>query len=124
MREDVTLTCIACPNGCDITVSFNEDGSIKEIKGNKCKNGIAYATSEVTAPTRILTSSVGVDGGDFRLCSVKTAEPIPKKLMREAVLELCKVRVKAPVNVGDVVYKDLLATGVDVVSTCEIKAVK
>ena len=27
-REDTVITCIACPNGCDIKVSFAEDGSI------------------------------------------------------------------------------------------------
>ena len=121
MRENVTLTCVACPNGCDVTVSFNEDGSIKEITGNKCKNGIAYATSEVTAPARILTTTVLVEGGDFRLCSVKTAEPIPKQMMKDAVKELAKIKINAPVNVGDIIMKDILGTGIDVVATARVK---
>ena len=118
--EDKTITCIACPNGCEITVSFDENGNISNISGNKCKNGIAYAQSEVTAPTRILTSSVLVENGDFPLVSVKTSNPIPKELMREAVKQLAQCVVKAPVHVGDVVCKNILNTGVDVVSTANV----
>ena len=123
-KDDVTITCIACPNGCDITVSFDENGEIKALSGNKCRNGIAYATAEVTEPTRILTTSVLVENGEFKLASVKTAEPIPKKLMREAVLALMNCTVEAPVKVGDVVFENLLDTGVNVVSTCNVERKK
>lgn len=119
-NENKTITCIACPNGCDVTVSFDDDGKISSITGNRCKNGITYATAEVTAPTRILTSSVLVENGEFALASVKTIQPIPKKLMREAVKALSDCKVQAPVSVGDVVLKNILDTGVDVVSTCNV----
>lgn len=121
-KEDVTITCIACPNGCDITISFDENGNIASIKGNKCKNGVAYATDEVTHPTRILTTSVLVNNGEFKLASVKTTAPIPKELMRKAVVALMECSVEAPVKVGDVVYENLLDTGVNVVSTCNVEA--
>lgn len=118
--EERILTCIACPNGCELTVSFDENGKIKNITGNKCKNGISYAESEVTAPTRILTSSVAVDNGNFSLISVKTSQPIPKSLMREAVKTLALCRVNAPIHVGDTVCENILNTGVDVVATCNV----
>ncbi len=119
-KEDITITCIACPNGCDIKVSFDEDGKIASFEGYKCKNGIAYARSEITAPERILTSSVTVINGDFVLASVKTASPIPKKLMRDAVKVIANVKAEAPIRVGDVILHDILGTGVDVVSTCNV----
>lgn len=120
-KNDVTITCIACPNGCDIKVSFDKDGNIEKLDGYKCKNGIAYAKSEVTSPERILTSSVAVKNGEFVLASVKTSKPIPKKLLRDAVKEIAKVKINAPVSVGDVVMQNILETGVDVVATCNVK---
>lgn len=118
--ENKTITCIACPNGCEITVFFDENGKISGVTGNKCKNGIAYAEAEVTMPTRILTSSVLVDNGDFPLASVKTSKPIPKALMKDAVKALSSCCVSAPVKVGDVVCENILDTGVDVVATCNV----
>ncbi|MBE5818129.1 MAG: DUF1667 domain-containing protein [Clostridiales bacterium] len=123
-REDVIITCIACPNGCDIKITFGDDGNIASMEGYKCKNGVTYATAEVTAPERILTSSVAVVGGAFRLASVKTQKPIPKALLIDAVKEIAKVKVKAPISVGDVLLEDLAGTGVQVVSTCNVQAEK
>ncbi len=120
-REDTVITCIACPNGCDIKVSFAEDGSIAKLEGYKCKNGITYATAEVTAPERILTSSVAVVGGEFKLASVKTSKPIPKGMMKDAVKALYSVKVNAPVKVGDVLVENILGTGADIVSTCVVE---
>lgn len=123
-REDVIITCIACPNGCDIKITFDDDGNIASMEGYKCKNGVTYATAEVTAPERILTSSVAVVGGTFRLASVKTQKPIPKALLIDAVKEIAKVKAKAPISVGDVLIEDLAGTGVQVVSTCNVQAEK
>lgn len=118
--EIKTITCIACPNGCDIEVSIDETGKVVNISGNKCKNGIAYATAEVTSPTRILTSTVLVENGEFKLASVKTSNPIPKSMLRDAVKVLAACKVQAPVSVGDVICSNILGTGVDVVSTCNV----
>ena len=122
-REDITITFIACPNGCDIKVSFDDDGNIASLDGYKCKNGVAYAKAEVTAPERILTSSVAVKNGDFVLASVKTSNPIPTKIMREAVKEISKIRVEAPIKVGDVILRNILDTGVDIVATCNVNKI-
>ena len=94
------------------------------MEGYKCKNGVTYATAEVTAPERILTSSVAVVGGVFRLASVKTQKPIPKAMLIDAVKEIAKVKATAPISVGDVLIEDLLGTGVQVVSTCNVAAEK
>ncbi len=122
-KEDRIITCIACPNGCDIRVIFDEDGNIAKLEGHKCKNGIAYAEAEVTRPERILTSSIAVLGGDFKLVSVKTASPIPKDMLRDAVGEIAKVKVHAPVKVGDVLMENIMGTGVDIVATSNVAKV-
>lgn len=110
------LTCIVCPNGCHLTVEI-EDRKIVNITGYECKRGLKYAEDEIIMPKRMLTTTVKAEGGHLPLVSVRTKEPIPKELLNEAILELSKISVKPPVNVGDVIVKNILDTGVDVIAT-------
>ena len=78
--KTVNLTCIGCPLGCQIEVIMDEDGEILLVTGNTCPRGENYARKEVTAPTRIVTSSVRVYGSKTgeRMVSLKTASDIPE----------------------------------------------
>ena len=112
------LTCIVCPRGCALTVELvNEDGKAKvlSVYGNGCRRGIGYAESECTAPTRTLTTTVRTSGGG--VVAVKTAAPIPKEKMMDAMDVLSRVTAKEPVKIGDVIVENILNTGVDVVAT-------
>ena len=55
--EKRELTCIGCPMGCALTVEL-ENGAVTAVHGNTCPRGDAYARKEVTAPTRIVTTTV------------------------------------------------------------------
>lgn len=110
------LTCIGCPMGCPVTVEMNGT-EIVSISGNTCPRGEAYARKEVTNPTRIVTSTVKVEGGTVDMVSVKTKEDIPKDKIFDCVRALKGVAVKAPVRIGDVILADVAGTGVDVVAT-------
>ena len=115
--ERETLTCIRCPRGCQVTVSL-EGGEVVAVEGNCCPRGEAYARKEVTAPERVVTTTVPVDGStDWVVVSVKTAGDVPKRLVESVVAELSGVRAEAPVHIGDVVLRDVCGTGVDVVAT-------
>ena len=65
------LTCIRCPIGCQLTVDVN--GDEVTVTGNSCPRGAEYGKKEVTAPTRIVTSSVRVSGGAVRFYIAETA---------------------------------------------------
>ena len=74
------LTCIGCPLGCQITVEFDDEKKqVVSVTGNSCKTGDIYARKEVTNPTRIVTSSIPVTGGDAVRVSCKTQHAIPEK---------------------------------------------
>ena len=107
------LTCIGCPMGCPLIVTM-EAGEVISVTGNTCKRGDVYARKEVTDPTRIVTSTVRVSGGDADMVSVKTKEDIPKGKIFECVKALKSVEVPAPVHIGDVLVKDVAGTGVDI----------
>ncbi len=110
------MTCIVCPVGCQMTVEQKEDGTI-DVTGNACKRGPKYAVAEMTNPTRVIPSTVVIENAMLPRLPVKTAEPIPKGQIFEAMEAINKVKVQAPVKTGDVVIKNLLGLGIDVVST-------
>lgn len=119
--EKVNLTCIGCPLGCALTVEM-EGGEVLSVTGNTCKNGEKYARKEMTHPTRIVTSTVRVAGGQLPVVSVKTASDIPKGKMFECVRELRTVEVPAPVEIGQVILPDVAGTGVCVIATKKVAA--
>ncbi|HIS27368.1 MAG TPA: DUF1667 domain-containing protein [Candidatus Pullilachnospira intestinigallinarum] len=114
------LTCIGCPMGCQVRVTM-EAGEIRRVEGNTCKRGDVYARKEVTNPTRIVTSTVRVTGGELPVVSVKTASDIPKNKIRECVLALKSIQVAAPVSIGEVVAENVAGTGVAIVATRNVE---
>lgn len=120
--EQKNLTCIGCPLGCQITVK-SENGEIVSVNGNTCKRGEDYARKEVTAPARIVTTTVKVSGGNTSVVSVKTKADLPKEKMFDCIRALKEVTVQAPVEIGDVVLKNVLDTGVDIVATKKVEAI-
>lgn len=114
------LTCIGCPMGCAVTVEIDETGQIAGVTGHTCKRGEDYARKEVTDPTRIVTSTVKVEGGTAEMVSVKTKTDIPKGKISACVDGLKGICVKAPVHIGDVIVSDIAGTGVDIVATKEV----
>lgn len=114
--ETRDLTCIGCPLGCSIVVTM-ENGEVTSVTGNTCPRGDAYARKEVTNPTRIVTSTVRVNGGSLPMVSCKTKEDIPKEKIFAVTEALKSVTLEAPVHIGDIVLKDVAGTGVDVVAT-------
>lgn len=118
--ETKNLTCINCPMGCSITVKM-DGGRIVSITGNTCKRGEDYAGKELTNPTRIVTTTVKVTGGQSNTVSVKTGKDIPKEKIFDCVRELKNVQVQAPVRIGDVVASDIAGTGIDVVATGNVE---
>ncbi len=113
---EVKLTCIACPMGCPLSVEMDGD-KVVSVTGNTCPRGKVYGEKEVTNPTRIVTSTVKVSGGDSVMVSVKTKNDIPKGKIFDVVKALKDVEIPAPVKIGDVVIADVAGTGVDIVAT-------
>ena len=75
--EKRELICIGCPMGCPLTVTL-DGGAVVTVQGNTCPRGDAYARREVTAPTRIVTTTVRVTGGALPAVSCKTRSDIQK----------------------------------------------
>lgn len=113
------MVCVSCPIGCAITVELDDNNEVISVKGNTCPRGDKYARQECTHPERMLTSTVKVEGGRLPVVPVKSATPIPKEMLFDAMTEVNKVTLKAPVKIGDVVIENILGTGVNIVATNE-----
>jgi CxxC motif-containing protein len=123
MADKREMTCIVCPNGCQLAVTVSTEGQ-PEVRGALCKKGEEYARAELLNPVRTLTTTVRVSGGELPLVSVRTARPVPKAVMREAAKVLSHVEVAAPIALHQMVVRNLLGTGIEVLATREIRSRK
>lgn len=114
-----TITCISCPVGCRMIVT-TENGQFVSVTGNACKRGAAYAQQECTAPQRMVTAAIPVQGAAAPL-AVKTRTPIPKEKIFACMQALGQVTVAAPIRAGDVVLANVCDTGVDVIATKSVE---
>lgn len=108
-----TLTCIECPIGCTLHVQ-TENGKVVSVAGNSCPRGKMYAETEITAPKRIVTSTVRAQNGT--LVPVKTDKPVPKKEIFLVMEKINAVSCALPVKIGDVLLKNI-TDGVDLIAT-------
>ena len=123
MAETVKeMTCIVCPIGCPLKVMM-DGNEVVSVTGNTCPRGKKYAITEVTAPRRVLTSTVRVEGGHLPLCPVRTRGDIPKGLLFDAMKEVNALVIQAPVAIGDVLIPDICGTGVPLVACRNIHKV-
>ena len=135
------IICITCPKGCRLKV----DEESFAVTGNSCPRGAVYGANELRSPVRVVTSTVVVEpagtsiarpqspdclprtsdacpyggaGRDLpRRLPVKTDRPIPKGKIFEVMAEIAKVRVHAPVRVGDILIPNVAGTDGNVVAT-------
>ena len=106
------FTCIICPRGCHLKIDDDLN-----VTGNFCPRGKKYATDEVTCPMRNITSTVKINSLIINRVPVKTSGDIPKDKMFEVMQEINKACVNAPIKMHDVIIKDVLGLGVDVIAT-------
>ena len=84
MATEKEITCVVCPRGCAIHVR-GEGEVVEEVTGFGCPRGRAYASAEFVCPVRILTGSVLLDGAEEPLLAVRSASPIPREKIAEAM---------------------------------------
>jgi CxxC motif-containing protein len=112
------ITCIGCPNGCQIEVT--KIGDEFKIEGNECKRGEEYAIEEFTAPKRILTTTLQVHDGILPLIPVRSDRPLPKNRLFDCMDYLCKVKVSSPIKMGDILVENILNLNVNIIASRDL----
>lgn len=123
--ETLQFNCTTCPSECLLTVEVERDadGAVVEVHsvtGNSCPRGDKFAHQELTCPTRVLTTTVAVSGGDEALLPVRTVEAIPLELHAQAMNLIRDLVANAPIRMGDVVLPNFLDTGTDLIASMDI----
>jgi len=93
------------------------DGKVLKVTGNECPKAELYAISEIEDPARILTSSVLGQGLILKMIPVRTDKPISKARIFDAMKEVKKIRVTVPLKFGDIIVKNFLSLGVNLIAT-------
>ncbi|WIV12679.1 DUF1667 domain-containing protein [Proteiniborus sp. MB09-C3] len=110
--------CIVCPIGCRLTII--KDDTIPAgyvVSGNQCKRGERYGILEMTNPTRVITSTIKINNAHLKRLPVKTNGAIPKDMNFKCMELINSLEVQAPVKVKQVIVKDILGTGIDLVAS-------
>jgi CxxC motif-containing protein len=110
------FVCVVCPIGCEIDVVH--DGSrIISMEGNKCEKSVEFVSQELVEPMRILTTTVRIEGSRWPVIPVRTDKSVPKQLFPRIMRQLRHIKLQAPVNMLDLVVKDIVGTGANIVAT-------
>ena len=112
------FTCTVCPFGCELHVDLS--GAEPVVTGHECARG-KIRHRRATNPVRTVTSTVLIDGvsplhPNLKLLPVKVDKPIPKAMMFDGMRIIKTLKVAPPVKTGDIVYKDFLIPGVNLVA--------
>jgi CxxC motif-containing protein len=111
------LTCIACPIGCQLQVTYAlaKDDTMGQstqlaqesifdsfqVQGNKCPRGEVYAREEISAPKRMLTTTVKVLGSELTTrVPVRSSQSVPVELIPDLLFQLHRLELTAPLELG------------------------
>lgn len=119
MTEKTKVICITCPKGCRLDVT-REGSTVLKVENCGCKRGEDYVKAEISDPRRMVATTVRIKGGIHPLMPVYTSRPFPKPRIRELLNELQKVDLSTPVHTGEVVIRDILGTGIDIIASREM----
>jgi CxxC motif-containing protein len=109
------IRCIVCPTGCQIHAISK--GSDIVFEGYTCKRGLEYAQQEYFEPKRILTTTIRVENGFLPLIPVRTSKPILKEKLNEALNEIAKTQVNAPIEMGEILIENILGLEANVIAS-------
>jgi CxxC motif-containing protein len=115
LEQPIEIICVACPKGCRLEAQ-RKDGELL-VSHAGCKRGKQYAIGEITDPRRMVASTVRITGGLHPLMPVYTSAPFPKDKILQLLDHIRATKIQAPVNAGDIVIKDALGTGIDVIAS-------
>lgn len=112
------LVCIVCPNSCELEITQDENGI--SVRGNKCKRGVQFAADEMTAPKRTISSVVKTAFKSVPVLPVRVSAEIPKDKIFDVMNEINHVTLKKRVKRGEVIIKNVLSLGVDIIATSDV----
>jgi CxxC motif-containing protein len=97
------------------------DRELKTVRHNSCKRGVDYAKQEFYDPRRIVTATAAVTGSVVKRVPVRTNKPLPMKHIYEVLQAIYALKLAAPLDIGVPVIKNIPGTGIDVITTRNVR---
>jgi len=116
MKNVSNIICIVCPLACRVSVAVDDEGHILEVVDFQCKKGKEYAVAEYRTPMRVLTTTVIAEKSRHTLLPVRTNRVIPRGKLIDCMNYLAKIKVEPPLKAGDVIVRNILNTGSDIIT--------
>jgi CxxC motif-containing protein len=114
------VICGECDKKCVIDI-YKEGGKLV-FEGHNCDKGIDYGEAYMKSSKRIFTTVVRVKGNtSLKVVPVKSNKPIDVSLWIQCSKALGRLYVGVPVKIGDVICKNILNTGVDIICTKNVE---
>jgi CxxC motif-containing protein len=118
MPEKKELICIVCPKGCRLSLEEDPGNALGfRVTGLTCKRGETYAVKEVTAPTRMLTSTVRIHGARLNRLPVRTSSDIPREKVLDCMQLINELEVQSPVKMGQILVPGLFGTEANLIAS-------
>lgn len=108
------VICDRCKERCILAID-KYDNNI-EVCGNKCDEGVNYDNMQVS-DKNVFTTLVRIKGAKYNVVPVKSSKPLDKKLWIECSKALGRLYVGAPIKAGDIICKNILNTGANIICT-------
>ncbi|MDK9711643.1 DUF1667 domain-containing protein [Acidaminobacter sp.] len=116
--KSLIIVCKACTAKCRM-VFEPESGN---LKGSKCPRGEAFAKAYHPDAVKIRTYLVPVENGHMKRMALRTEVPIGESLSEIIEAALKPAAVKAPVEAGATVFRNVGGSGVDLIATRKMPA--
>lgn len=124
MNKEKTVTCIVCPKGCKINITYTEDTDFKiliqSVSGFSCIKGKEYIEQEVINPLRTLTTTIKTDNPHQKRLAVRSDSEIPLKDLKKVIKYLRTIVIKAPVTAGTCIAEKPLGLQTNIIATDEV----
>ncbi len=114
------ITCIICPLACRVSLAVDGEGHIIKVTNFQCKKGKEYAVAEFRSSRRVLTTTVIVENSRHAMLPVRTNSAMPRENLFDCMDYLARVRVEPPLKSGEVIVRNILNTGSDIITTQEL----
>lgn len=116
--DEKNLICIVCPNGCNLNIKKINNEFV--VTGNRCKRGRDFAINELISPKRSICSTVKTTSKATPRISVRTDGEIPLDQILNLMKELSRITINHSVNLGDIIIKNVLNSGINIIATSEV----
>jgi len=117
-KESLRIVCKSCTAKCRMVYEPESD----KLKGNKCPRGESFAKAYHPDAVKVRTYLVPVENGHMKRMALRTEAPIGESLSEVIEAALKSEVVKAPVEAGATVFRNVGGSGVDLIATRKMTA--